>query len=277
MSKSKIDTSLMFLTAVCVIFGGWFLTEGLLIRREERFLNSTGTIAVQSERIGLLADNSLETAQEQAAEPEEFQGREMTEDTRALVLAVWEYGGRELPHEPLPGQMNMKQAIDAGKKWVETMASHDVFTEALQECDFDVTKAELCTIDTPIRTSMEEMLYSYWKIWFIKDGASVELTIHAASGEVWKAKVSVASEDACVEVFDIAYLLQYAFPFMEEGLDKTWMETVDLAGQEDVDVVLVKARLLHAEAKQYCLRTNEKPPQAVIEFTLHGTGYTFDN
>lgn len=267
----------MFLTAVCVIFGGWFLTEGLLIRREERFLNSTGTIAVQSERIGLLADNSLETAQEQAAEPEEFQGREMTEDTRALVLAVWEYGGRELPHEPLPGQMNMKQAIDAGKKWVETMASHDVFTEALQECDFDVTKAELCTIDTPIRTSMEEMLYSYWKIWFIKDGASVELTIHAASGEVWKAKVSVASEDACVEVFDIAYLLQYAFPFMEEGLDKTWMETVDLAGQEDVDVVLVKARLLHAEAKQYCLRTNEKPPQAVIEFTLHGTGYTFDN
>lgn len=270
MSKSRIYASLMFLTAVCVIFGGWFLTERLLIRREERFLNSTGTIAVQSEEISFLADNSLKAAQEQAEEPEAFQGQEMTEDTRALVLAVWENGGRELPHEPLPGQMDMKQAIDTGKRWVQTMAAYGVFTDALQECDFDATRAELCTIDTPMRKSMEAMLYSYWKIWFIKEGTSVELKIHAASGEVWKAKVSVEAAGACVEVFDIAYLLQYAFPFMENGTDVEWLESHDLEERADISMVKVKEKALFAEAKQYLVLLDNKSVQAVIEFALRG-------
>lgn len=265
MSKSRIYTGVMFMTAVCMIFGGWFLTERLLIRREEKFLGSTGTIAVQSEEIGFLADSGLEAAQE----PEEFQGQEMTEVARALVLAVWEYGGRELPHEPLPGQMDMEQAIDAGKAWGAMMAQH-VFTDELQGCDFDAVKAELYTIDTPIRTSLPESMYSYWKIRMVRDGASVELTLHADSGEVWNAKLSVEVKETCVAVYDLAYLLHYAFPFIDAETDMVWIESHDLTEYMDENVVRADDSAVYAEARQYFLKVNEEPAQEVIEFTLHG-------
>lgn len=276
MSKSRIYAAIMFLSAVCMIFGGWFLTARLLRQREVRFLGSTGKVAVQSEEIGLFADDSLSGAQEQETEQaaqEEFQGQKISEYVRALVLAVWEYGGRELPHEPMAGQMNMKQAIDAGKKWVENMAQIGVYTDELSGCDFDATKAELCTIDTPIRMSMDESMYSYWKIWFIKDGVSVELTIHAASGEVWKAKISVEQgeeKDNYVEVYDIAYLLQYAFPFMETGTNKTWMEAYDReGGMQTVGVVRMESAAVYAEARQYLIAITDRSDRSVMEFELY--------
>ncbi|MBD5486296.1 MAG: hypothetical protein HDR18_12385 [Lachnospiraceae bacterium] len=276
MSKSRIYTAIMFLSAVCMIFGGWFLTAKLLRQREVRFLDSTGKVAVRSEEIGLFADDSLSGAQEQEteqAEQEEFQGQKISEYERALVLAVWEYGGKELPHEPMAGQMNMKQAIDAGKKWVENMAQIGVYADELSGCDFDATKAELCTIDTPIRTSMDESMYSYWNIWFIKDGVSVELTIHAASGEVWKAKISVErgkEKDNYVEVYDIGYLLQYAFPFMGTGINKTWTEAYDLEGNmQATDVVRIESKAVYAEAKQSFIQSGDRPDRSVIEFELY--------
>lgn len=277
MSKGRIYTGIMFLTAAGMIFGGWFFTVKLLMDREARFLGSTGKAAVQSEEIGLFTDGSLSGAQEretgQAAAQEEFQGQEMSEYERALVLAVWEYGGRQLPHEPMAGQMNMKQAIDAGKKWVEDMAQTGVYTDELSGCNFDATKAELCTVDTQLRTSLDEAMYSYWNLWFIKDGVSVELTIHAASGEVWKAKISVEMEeedDCYVEVYDIGYLLEYAFPFMGAGVNIEWAEAYDLEnGMQTVDVVKIEGKAVYADARQYLIRVGGEPARSVMEFELY--------
>lgn len=275
MSKSRINTVIMFLTAVCIIFGGWCLTAWLLIQRETKFLGGTGKVEVQSGEIGLLADSGgVGNVRDQETEQEEFQGQKMGEYARAIVLSVWEYGGKELPHEPMAGQMNMKQAIDAGKRWVENMAQAGVYTDELQECDFDATKAELCTINTPIRMSMDESMYSYWKIWFLKDGVSVELTIHAASGEIWKAKISVEMEEreekvGYVEVYDTGYLLQYAFPFMDKGINKEWAEAYDLeADRQTADVVWAESEAVTAEAKQYLLQVTDSLPRSVMEFEL---------
>ncbi|MDE7259944.1 MAG: hypothetical protein K2N77_12015, partial [Lachnospiraceae bacterium] len=269
-----IYTAIMFLSAVCMIFGGWFLTARLLRQREVRFLGSTGKVAVQSGEIGLFADDILSSVQDsEPEEQEEFQGQKISEYVRALVLAVWEYGGKELPHEPMAGQMNMKQAIDAGKKWVENMAQIGVYTDELSGCDFDATKAELCTIDTPIRMSMDESMYSYWKIWFIKDGVSVELTIHAASGEVWKAKISVEQgkeKDNYVPVYDMGYLLQYAFPFMGSGINKEWTEAYDLEGDmQSVNVVRVESKAVYAEASQSFIQSGGRPDRSILEFELY--------
>lgn len=277
MSRGRIYTVIMFLTAAGMIFGGWFFTAKLLMDREVRFLGSTGKAAVRSEEIGLFADGSLSGAQErekeQAAAQEEFQGQEISEYERALVLAVWEYGGRQLPHEPMAGQMNMKQAIDAGKKWVKDMAQIGVYTDELSGCNFDATKAELCTIDTQLRTSLDESMYSYWNLWFIKDGVSVELTIHAASGEVWKAKISVEMEeedDGYVEVYDIGYLLEYAFPFMGAEVDMEWAEAYEHeGGMGTADVVRIESKAVYADARQYLVRVNEEPARSVMEFELY--------
>lgn len=267
MNKNRIYTAMMFLLAVCVIFGGWFLTKRLLIQREERFLTGTGNIAVQSEKIGFLEDSGLSAAQEQETEAE-FQGREMSADMRVDVLEIWEYGGKELPHEPMSGQMDMKQAIDVGKEWVKSMAAHDVFTDKLQECDFTATKAELCTIDTPLRMRMEAAMYSYWKIWFLKDDGSVELTIHAASGEVWQAKICVETGETYDVAYDLAHLRQYAFPFMENEAETEWVDLYDPYERAEISMVKIKSRTLYAEAKQYLRQVDGEAAQTIIEFVL---------
>ena len=112
MSKRRIDTLAMFLLAGCIIFGGWFLTKSFLMRREVKYLNSIGQIAVQSSEITLFEESGQEDAVrqesgQQRAQEEEFHGVMMNEYERALVLSVWDYGGKELPHEPMNGQMNM--------------------------------------------------------------------------------------------------------------------------------------------------------------------------
>ncbi|MDE6387716.1 MAG: hypothetical protein K2L82_07935 [Lachnospiraceae bacterium] len=269
MSKSRICTFAMFLLAICIIFGGWFLTERLLVKHEVNFLDSTGRIEVRSEEIKLFAENEQENTGEQLTQQEEFYGHEMNAYTRAKVLSVWDYGGKELPHEPMTGQMNMEQAIDAGKKWVETMAASGFFTDKLQGCEFDATKATLCTIDTPRRyTDMEEMLYSYWKLWFVKDGVSVELMLHAASGEVWKAKFTVEIGDEPVATYDLAYLLSFAFPFMEIEQESDYDVIWSTVGEDGVDAVSIEGQMLSALAKQYLLQINEEPTCVGLDFGL---------
>lgn len=39
----------------------------------------------------------------------------LSEKEMGEILAVWEMGGKELPHEPKTGQLDMEQAIDVGK------------------------------------------------------------------------------------------------------------------------------------------------------------------
>lgn len=263
MRKSRIYTTAMFLLAVCIIFGGWFMTARLLRVREEKFLDSTGRIEVQSAETALFSDSGQNTQTEEKEGHEEFCGRTMTEYTRALVLAIWEYGGNEVPHEPLYGQMDMEQAIDAGKKWIENMAVQGVFTDELQEDEYDTVKASLFTLDTPLIISdLDRSMYSYWKVQFIRNDVTVELTIHADSGEIWEAGISVDRENSVVEVYDLTYLLEYAFPFMEAG-DVVWVD--------DVQAVMGVKSSLHEEViatgKQYLVQVNEDS-RAVIEFEL---------
>lgn len=263
MRKSRIYTTAMFLLAVCIIFGGWFMTARLLRVREEKFLDSTGRIEVQSAETALFSDSGQNTQAEEKEGHEEFCGRTMTEYTRALVLAIWEYGGNEVPHEPLYGQMDMEQAIDAGKKWIENMAVQGVFTDELQEDEYDTVKASLFTLDTPLIISdLDQSMYSYWKVQFIRNDVTVELTIHADSGEIWMASISVNDKNGVVETYDLAYLMKYAFPFMEVG-DVIWTEDTQ-AG------VMVESSLnenVIATGKQYLVQVNEDS-YTVIEFEL---------
>ena len=262
MRKSKVYTSAMFLLAVCIIFVGWFITVRLLRRRVEKYIASTGRVEMQMAETALFADSERDAQKEEAAGQEEFRRQVMSEYTRALVLAVWEYGGSEVPHEPLPKQMNMEQAIDTGKKWIENMAAHGVFIDELQEGESDMVSASLFTLDTPLIVGdLDRSMYSYWKVQFIKSDAEVELTIHADSGEVWMASISVESGNGVVEVYDLTHLLKYAFPFMEAG-NTVWVDKTDGTMAES----FLHGGLI-ATGKQYLVKLNEES-RAVIEFEL---------
>lgn len=267
MGKSRLYTFIMFLLAVCVIFGGWFITVKLLRQREEKFLGSTGRIKVQTEETALFADSEQDSNEENEdteIAQDGFHGQAMSEYTRALVLAVWDYGGNEVPHEPLYGQMDREQAVDAGRNWIKNMAEHGVFTGELQESDSDMVKAGLYTIDTPLIVSdMDRSVYSYWKVQYIKSGVMVDLTIHASSGEVWMASISVEESDGPVESYDLAELLGYAYPFMETG-NTIWVDKKNgMIAESSLNEMVI------ASAKRYSVWISGQNPQIVIDFKLN--------
>ena len=212
MRKSRIDTLLVFLLLFGIVTGGWFFTKELLYQRKTEFLDKIGRISLEpSDSTAFLAGG-----QDSALDGTAFTGEELPEERIAEILTVWESGGMELPHEPRAGQMNMEQAIEAGKNWIITMADSGIIpAKPAQEKD-ETIHAVLCTIDTKV--DFDEKLLSYWSIKFIKEELTVTLDIHAASGQIWKARILMWEEDGLIENYnDMEKWIRIAFPFIKEN------------------------------------------------------------
>ena len=147
MNKSKLYAVVVFLLSFGVVIGGWFLTGTLLRQKQEEFLDRTGRIALQPAENSLFSSNQPGDTEGDLADDTLFEGQLLSEGMMAEVLAVWESGGNELPHEPQKGQMNMEQAIETGKEWIADMAGCGIVPEELAECDFDKVTARLCRPD----------------------------------------------------------------------------------------------------------------------------------
>lgn len=186
----------VFMLSFFAVFGGWFLTVGLLESKEENFLAREGSVILHSAESTLLTEEAEKADDEIAAgaevieaesikeesrdieftewqeeqvtehaaggetgqETDEigFHGVTMSERTRFQVLSVWEKGGSELLHEPKPGQMNMEQAICAGQEWIRSMAGYGNIPKELSGCDFDKTSASLCALDVQAQLRDDE-------------------------------------------------------------------------------------------------------------------------
>ncbi len=206
MSKGKIYTFLMFSLSLTVVFCGWFLTKELLRLQEIEYLSVKGQV-------------SLETSKEDKEEnnpvvQEEFVGETLSEEMIAEVLKVWEAGGREILHEPMAGQMNMEQAIKAGREWIDMLSKNNILPVYLTEHQFSDTSAVLSTLDS--QGTLKESLISYWKITYAESDVKIILTIHASSGQVWKADISMSEEKMLFGTCTDEELLAIAFPFMTE-------------------------------------------------------------
>lgn len=218
MKKDKFSTLLLFALVLCIVTGGWFVTRKALLQREVKFLGTTGQIPLQASEIALFSESEQDDIEENEGEREAFQGGDMSEQMMALVLSVWESGGNERPHEPYKGQMNMEQAIEAGENWIRKINEPGGFFWDLQETGFDMVSAKLCTIDTQENVQgLDERMLSYWKVEFVRSDSrndvGIVLTIHAVSGEVWKASISIENESGLTETYDLEELLNLAFSY----------------------------------------------------------------
>lgn len=250
--RGRLHTVLVFVCSFAVVFCGWFVTAGLLNRREEKFLAQAGQVALKPSQIALFTEEGMQGEGQgtgRTVEKEVFRGVKMTEITRALILSVWEYGGSELPHEPEAGQMSMEQAIDAGRDWIGSVAGYWVIPEKLAEDGFDKISATLCTLDSQlIVTGLDDFLLSYWTVRFEKSDSIVTLKIHAASGEVWRAEIAMEQDEGIVENYGADNLLDIAFPFMKEDGEsrKMWKDLENSTTYQCADKGMV-----YASAKQY--------------------------
>lgn len=212
MSKGKIDTLILFFISFCVVIGGWFLTKRLLERRKEEFLNGAGQIALQQSESSLLAESGQNIAAEGTPSENEFYKEALSETMTEMILITWESGGYKLPCEPGEGQMNMEQAIIAGRDWIANLAERGILPAYLKEGSFDKTDAAFYTLNTEV--SFEKALLNFWEITYTEGDVKITLTIHEVSRQVWKADILMDAEKMIYDVCPDEELLEIAFPFV---------------------------------------------------------------
>lgn len=206
MRKDKIYTLLVFCLSLTVVFGGWFLTKELLYCKEKEMLSVKGQIVLENAK----ADGNENNPEVQ----ENFVSQVLSEEQMAEVLTVWESGGREILHEPMAGQMKMEQAIEAGENWITSLAEKQILSADFVDYSFRDTSAVLCTLDSAV--SLEESWISYWKITYTGDDVKIVLKIHAATGQVWKADISMNEDKMLYGVCTDEEVLAVAFPFLTD-------------------------------------------------------------
>ena len=269
MNKGKPYTLVvLFLLSFGVVIGGWFLTEELLLQKQEEFLKRTGRIArqtgmpsaLQPTEDSLVSWNQPGGTSGDLEEGAFFEGQPLSEEIMAQILSVWENGGNELPHEPRKGQINMEQAIDIGKEWIAVMAECGIVPEGLAECDFDKVAARLCTLDTQV--SFDDSLLSSWLVQYTENDVVISLTVHASSGKIWKASLSMKESDRASSEYSYEEMLEMAFPFIYGG-------STENAALENYDFCSIMPEgLVYAAIKEYQIAVKNQDPVTVIDFWL---------
>ncbi len=244
MSKSKIYTILVCCLSVTVVCGGWFLTKEMIRTKETEVLATKGQIEMEGDLPQI---------------EEDFKEEIISEEIMAKILFVWGNGGSERFHEPMPGQMNMEQAIETGRGWIDMMVENHIFPTELYEGEFENLNAVLCSIDSQV--SLEDELISYWKVTFKEDDIEIILRIHAISGQVWQADVSMKEERMELEMCTDEKILATAFPFFQGG-------DTDMTIVDDKMIQVSPRGKVYASLKRYSLAINNQEPIARFLFNL---------
>ncbi len=238
-SKGKFFTLIMIFLSISIVFGGWFLIRELLKKEEKELLRRSGQISMQSSEFIL----QKEEDKKQTQEKNEMEFEEMTtlsDDDIVFILNAWEEGGYIVLHEPQQGQMSMKQAITAGLDWIASLSEQEILPSFLKEgYGFNQTSANLSTIE--MRTDSEKSLLSFWEICYIRDDISIVLMIHAESGQIFSATISMRndkmpyesiSETMC-RIYMDGVLMKTLFPFLEEEKESSLvLETYNIILKE---------------------------------------------
>lgn len=242
--KGQLRMLLMLLFSLLVIIGGWFFTKRILTYQEARLLARSGRLHMADSGYSLQQDNGSEddSAKEDGAKERKekedgsieggpknigrgeatqsqtdgqaaFHGEPLPEDQMAQALAVWEAGGFQMSHEPKAGQMDMEQAIAAANTWIHELSAKEFLPSGLAENRFQQISAILYTPDS--KSSLPDYLISWWQIIYLKNDIQITLTIHAASGQIWKAEIFMDEANVPSQIYAEDLLLEAAFPFLE--------------------------------------------------------------
>lgn len=221
-SKGKFFTLIMVFLSISIVFGGWFLIRELLKKEEKELLRRSGQISMQSSEFVLQKEEDKEQIQEKN-EIEFEQMTTLSDDDIVFILNAWEEGGYTVLHEPQQGQMSMKQAITAGLDWITSLSEQGVLPSFVEEgYEFNETSASLSTLD--MKTDSEKSLLSFWEICYIRDDIRIVLTIHAESGQIFSADISIENgkmpydsiSETMYRICMDKVLMKILFPFLKE-------------------------------------------------------------
>ncbi|NLK51591.1 MAG: hypothetical protein GX295_03980 [Syntrophomonadaceae bacterium] len=202
MNKQDIYTTVGVAFSLMIAFCGWILTNTLLDKQETVLLSVTGSIHAPSV-LGTTAgtgndanSNSTPKIKTELITDE----TKLEEGVMAKILANWNAPkSHARPHEPVEGQLSMEQAITAAKNGLSHFNTHGIIPPELLKDEFTRTNASLWEnqpaikenqSDTRVKVSMElPPEYSYWAITFGNEKMSVQLTLNAVTGAIWRADI----------------------------------------------------------------------------------------
>lgn len=215
-----IRTLCILLLSLLITSGGWLFTRQLLKYKQTQLLAKSGQLHVADSGYSLLqedssASDSLDVSDisDTPDQPDLFVGEDITEDLTAQILACWESGSSLLSHEPIKGQMNMEQAISAGNSWILKMAQTSLLPSDLSKKNLRDVSAVLYTQDE--KPDFPDYLLSRWIISYTIKDIDISLTIHAAGGQIWQARVTAPTSCLPAPLYsNDEKLLKAALPFV---------------------------------------------------------------
>lgn len=206
--RETVYTVLLLAVSLLVILGGWFFTKWRMGEREKELLAG-------QERVYEIAspeDGRVSGASEDVL-PEGETLVSFTEETLYTILDAWSQGEKELPHEPEGGQMDMEQALQTGREWIGKLAGKGVLPSSLSELRFEKMNATLSAPET--ESSIDRTLLGLWNVTYEKEDVRIVLAIHAVSGQIFDAGISMKEERMQGCNANRQKLLQAAFPLMD--------------------------------------------------------------
>lgn len=246
--RSRILSVAGILAGCLVVFAGYWVMQQMLNRRQEVLLSRSG---------------SLQTAEEELTDDdrEEEARVKLTAEELTDVLFRACYVMDQVPHEPYGRQMTMQEAIEIGQSWVEGFCEAYAFPGRDMVFQFEEVSALLCTWEmgddaylrqmivrdetlSEIRNwnqvvaedrgdQLAESMYGYWRISFSGTGITVNLQIHAVSGQILQAYLETDTYLAEMEALPFERILtEYAASFELPGREEPVWEDGGLLGKE---------------------------------------------
>lgn len=190
-------------------FGGLFLVQNMLMEEKGNLLRSGGMIEISGQDLEEEAVKIVETDAEKLLLTEE-----------ELIQAVENMQNLEhdaYPHEPLPGQMSMVEAIECGRKWLEDFLMPHLGAEDYIPQGYMITSYLVAPWEDD-EDGMEKQLRSYWMVALAGEDVEVELVLNAVTGQMLGTSVECHFPAECLEKEKLAELLEdYVESFGLEG------------------------------------------------------------
>jgi len=194
MNKQKIYTGIGIALSLLIAIGGWLLTSALIDKKSDALLSLTGITTIDAPGI-MSTPGITENADDRSHNSPMSERPVLTEQQIYEILQNWESSGNEKPHEPKEGQLNMEQAIAAGKTGLTYFSEQGIIPVELAGYKYDKTNAYLCQNLIDGQAQFLDSVYSYWTVTFTSEQMSANLIINAVTGQIWKASMTIFNEN----------------------------------------------------------------------------------
>lgn len=215
MNKKNILTTAGMLLSFTIAIGGWILISKLIDMESKRLLSHTLHVTTNTLETPPAnpTNNSDDVPDDESAIP--LARPYLTTDEIAAVLWNWDSPGVEMPHEPTSEQLNMEQAIEAGKEYLSFINELTIFPDK----SLQFIKAYLFQNLPP--GEYGQFLspeYSYWKVAFANETMSIDMVINAVTGQVWKIEIDLLQYTVELNDTDILNALTEFSAFLDTDL-----------------------------------------------------------